>query len=345
MTYKETLLFIGKCLTLDHDKENKILVEERLQANSIDWDNVVRLSTAHYVLPALFCNFSRSGYLKYLPKDLKEYMEHITDLNRSRNEQIIKQANELNELLLNNGITPVFLKGTGNLILGLYQDIGERMIGDIDIIISPNDFKKAVLVLKQFGYYTTKENIWKSHRHYPELIIKDGISAIEVHKELLREKYTKKFNYSHICKDIQKNNNYNFLSYSNQFLLTIFSHQINDFGHLKKAINLRTIYDAFILSKKTKITTNIINNKSLKKVVFDFIIISEAILSSNLQLENIIINKRLSRKIEKNISPKKGFIYYRNKYLVLAFNKKNTIKEFFLNRNYRVYILKKYKLS
>jgi hypothetical protein len=49
MTYKETLLFIGKCLTLDHDKENKILVEERLQANSIDWDNVVRLSTAHYV--------------------------------------------------------------------------------------------------------------------------------------------------------------------------------------------------------------------------------------------------------------------------------------------------------
>jgi hypothetical protein len=26
-------------------------------------------------------------------------MEHITDLNRSRNEQIIKQANELNELL------------------------------------------------------------------------------------------------------------------------------------------------------------------------------------------------------------------------------------------------------
>ena len=39
-------------------------------------------------------------------------MEHITNLNRERNKQIITQAKDLNTLLLKNNITPIFLKGT-----------------------------------------------------------------------------------------------------------------------------------------------------------------------------------------------------------------------------------------
>ena len=63
-------------------------------------------------------------------------MKHITDLNRDRNKQIISQAQDLNTLLLNNNITPIFLKGTGNLLEGLYDDIAERMLGDIDFLFS-----------------------------------------------------------------------------------------------------------------------------------------------------------------------------------------------------------------
>ena len=46
--------------------------------------------------------------LKYLPTDLVEYMKHITNLNRERNEEIIKQARQLNNLLVVNNITPIF---------------------------------------------------------------------------------------------------------------------------------------------------------------------------------------------------------------------------------------------
>jgi hypothetical protein len=49
-------------------------------------------------------------------------MKHITDLNRERNQQIIEQAKEINELLLTNNIASIFLKGTGNLLEGLYDD-------------------------------------------------------------------------------------------------------------------------------------------------------------------------------------------------------------------------------
>ena len=132
MTYKETLFFVAQCLTITLEEKNRILIEDRLQTGHIDWEAVVKVSTSHYVLPAFYCNLKRVGFLNYLPKDLIAFMKHITELNRERNHQIIQQARELNELLVANDITPVFLKGTGNLLEGLYEDFAERMVGDID---------------------------------------------------------------------------------------------------------------------------------------------------------------------------------------------------------------------
>ena len=154
MTYKETLLFIGKCLTINYENHNKILVENDLKKNSINWDAVVKVSTAHYVFPALYCNLKRADFLKYLPADLVEYMEYITNLNRERNQQIIDQAKEINGLLLANNITPIFLKGTGNLLEGLYEDIAERMVGDIDILVKLDSQTKAKNVLLKANYYS-----------------------------------------------------------------------------------------------------------------------------------------------------------------------------------------------
>ena len=99
MNYKETLFFVGKCLTISHEEHNKIIVENQLKSGNVNWDNVVKLSTEHYVFPALYCNLKRAKFLHYLPKELVNYMEHITDLNRERNLQIIEQAKEINELL------------------------------------------------------------------------------------------------------------------------------------------------------------------------------------------------------------------------------------------------------
>ena len=133
MNYKETLYFISKCLTISLEESNRQEIEKRLQSKTINWETVVEVSTAHYVFPAIYCNLKRVGFLHYLPQELINFMEHITNLNRERNEQIITQAKDLNTLLLKNNITPIFLKGTGNLLAGIYDDIAERMVGDIDI--------------------------------------------------------------------------------------------------------------------------------------------------------------------------------------------------------------------
>ena len=253
MNYKETLFFVAKCLTINHEEHNKIIIEDLLKSNAVDWDAVVKLSTAHYVFPALYCNLKRASFLTYLPEELVEYMKYITDLNRDRNKEIIEQAKELNELLLQNKITPIFLKGTGNLLEGLYEDIGERMVGDIDFIFSKKDYPKAIKLLTNNGYSSiyNKDYISPESKHYPRLIKYNEIAAIEIHKEILIEKYTQEFNYDFIKNSKQTINNVSVISFKNQLILSAAAVQINDQGFDTKSLRLRNAYDVFILSKKT----------------------------------------------------------------------------------------------
>ena len=253
VNYKETLYLIARCLTISLEEKNRSEIEKQLKSMTIDWDAVVKVSTSHHVFSAIYCNFKRANFLKYLPADLVDYMKHITDLNRERNKQIISQVQEINSLLLNKNITPIFLKGTGNLLEGLYDDIGERMVGDIDFLLSKKDSLRAFEILKNNNYYTLEPllNNPPDHRHFPRLVKQENIAAVEIHKELTIEKYTDEFNFSFIYENTQIVNNFKVLSFENQLSLSIISSQINDYGFDLKVFSLRNAYDVFLLSKKT----------------------------------------------------------------------------------------------
>ena len=258
MNYKETLFFIAKCLTISLEKKNRHEIEVILKTTDVDWDAVVKVSTNHFVFPALYCNLKRADFLKYLPTDLVDYMKYITNLNRDRNKQIITQAHELNTLLLNNNITPIFLKGTGNLLAGIYDDIAERMVGDIDFIFSKEDYPKAITVLGEFGYSAVKKRKYHSpdsyNKHYRRLKKEKNISAIEIHSKFFnRKQYTNEFNYSFVKKDSQVVNGVRVLSYANKLNLSIIASQIHDSGFSYKTVELRNAYDVFLLSKKTNV--------------------------------------------------------------------------------------------
>jgi len=248
MNYKETLFFIAKSLTISLEEKNRDEIEIILKTTDVDWGVVVKVSTAHYVFPALYCNLKRADFLQYLPLELVSYMEHITNLNRERNQQILTEAQELNTILLTNNITPIFLKGTGNLLSDLYEDIGERMVGDIDFIFSKEDYPKAITILRDNGYVKAGS---PHFRHYPRLINNNKIVAVEIHKELLLEEYASEFNYSFVEKDIKVIRGVTVLSYANKLNLSIIANQINDDGFYYKTIALRNAYDVFLLSKKT----------------------------------------------------------------------------------------------
>ena len=232
MNHKNALLFVARCLTITTNEKNKNWVENLLKSNLVCWDKVVIQSTTHYVLPALYNNLKKNNLLHFLPKELDVFMTHLTNINRIRNLEILKQAKELNRLLLKNGITPIFLKGTAFILQKLYDDISERMISDIDFIVPKKDALKAYIVLVNNGYYKRGKHskvILSDFRHLPRLIKKSSIAAVEIHHELIIKNHRKEFNYNSVSKDfITTLNNLNFLSYKNQISLTIIATQINN---------------------------------------------------------------------------------------------------------------------
>ena len=337
MTYKEALLFIGKCLTISREPENHKIVLKQVNSDQIDWDLIVQLSTAHYVFPALYINLYRANLLSYLPEDLVGYMKHITDVNRERNTEIIAQAKKLNTLLSQHRISPIFLKGTGFLLQELYEDIGERMVGDIDFLVSKQDYEKTISILEKDGYeYVSKsEYHFPAFKHYPRIHKEGEIAAVEIHHEMTLDAYQKAFHFEAVANSLLQNEIGSFLSWENQLVLTLIAKQINDYGHHYKTMSLRSGYDVFLLSKKIDSLNAILVYPSLFQPLNNFLaltsfvfhtdsIIFESNSKSNqsLKVSKRVLDEEIFRKKHHKKAAKKVYLKTRTKIILKALVKK-----------------------
>ena len=194
MTYPDALFFIGKCLTMGLYPERIPEIRETIRAGKVEWEQVVWVSTGQFVFAAFYLQFKRAGLLPELPADLVEYMEEYTDLNRDRNQQIIDEAHEITSLLNQKGITPVFLKGTAHLLDNLYEDIAERVVGDIDFLVHEKDMMTVVDVLMELEFEIAENydpKYLKLTKHYPRLRNDNRAAAVEVHHQILIYPYYK----------------------------------------------------------------------------------------------------------------------------------------------------------
>ena len=130
--------------------------------------------------------------------------------------------------------------------------LGERLSDEIMSQVIEQEFTKVIELLKNDNYTKQIDQLesFPEHRHYQKLVKNDCIAAVEIHKELVIDKYRNEFNYKVIFDDIQLVNNISVLSFENQLILSIIAIQINDYGFKLKKFSLRNAYDVFLLSKK-----------------------------------------------------------------------------------------------
>ncbi len=260
MTYPETLYFIGKCLTLGTHPWKIASVQDDIQTGKVDWEKVVYVSSSHLVLPALYLQLERATLLKHLPEELTEYLRYLTEENRERNRLILQQVQDISVLLNRNGIKPVFLKGVACLLINLYEDDAERMLGDIDVLVEESKVLRTAELLIAEGYKTVVEYnnyIHDEQKHYPRLMHGNYPSAVEVHREVLLRPYSKHFrgedmvrNARNIGKDIQV-----FVpSMKDLIIHNVLNVQFNDRAYLNRMLNLRQMYDSLHLSKRTDVS-------------------------------------------------------------------------------------------
>ena len=256
MKDNSTLRVIGLCLTLGLYPERKDELQQLFSSKSVDLEKLVKAGSDQLVLPAIYLQLKNAGLLQYLPNELTEHLDNITHLNRERNQHIIEQVNEISSFLNNNGIQPVFLKGTAHLLLNLYNDPAERMVGDIDFLVKEEQMLPAAEVLMKAGFKPLikfKPAIHKNLKHYPRMVNYDYPAAVEIHREVILAPYDKKFRAKDILAQKQPvPGNPEMFVPSNKHLIihNILNAQINDKAYKNRIILLRQMYDLMLLSGK-----------------------------------------------------------------------------------------------
>lgn len=228
-------------------------LETLLSDPSFDWDVIVVEGSKHLVLPAIYCRLKAKQLLHVLPEELDIYLEEITSINRNRNTSILNQVHFIAQLLKANDINHVFLKGAALLASGYYEDNAERMVGDIDILVSKSQLKMAFDLIKANGYTKTFGFAYETigFRHLDRLIAPNALAAIELHDELLLPNYR---NLIDINKVLNSKTSINHIAVPNSYYLgkhQILAWQLNDRGHFYNAINLKILYDSLVLKVHT----------------------------------------------------------------------------------------------
>jgi hypothetical protein len=178
------LLCRGLSAALGHE-----LAPDDLPANEGEWRGVLRLSSIHLVAPSLRRGFQEQGLASRLPANAAEFLEAVYTLNLDGNLRYEDQLAHLIQVLNKIGVRPVFLKGAAALVNGLYPTPGERMTGDIDVLIPSSQLAEAVKDLRAAGYQSVAEDeelpetrdYGLHHHHYPPIYSLDWPSPVELH--------------------------------------------------------------------------------------------------------------------------------------------------------------------
>ena len=282
MTNNENFYFAGKCLTLNEHPEFKGEIIQIIESDSINWASFVSLCSNHLILPVLYLKFKAHDIIAYLPKELSEFLNEIYQLNLIRNHQILKQLHEICKLLNENGIYPTVLKGAGNLAGHLYSDLGERMMGDIDLLVHEEDYLPAAHLLERDGYYFSIEalNNIKRAKHYPRLM-KSGVPAdVEIHRIPVNQPYIKWYNTEIIDtekKAINEDAFYYVLSDNHKAIHNFIHSQLSDKGNNYGIVSLRNIYDLYLLSNRISIAATLPSIQHKRKAITYFIFAGKAL--------------------------------------------------------------------
>ncbi|GAB4164102.1 MAG: hypothetical protein Tsb0033_25170 [Winogradskyella sp.] len=247
-------------------KSNSTALKDTLSHQKFNWDAIVVEGSRHLVLPAIYCRLKSKELLHVLPKDLEVYLKDITQLNRSRNTLVLEQIKALSQLFNAHRITHVFLKGAGLLSGNFYEDTAERMLGDIDVLISEDQLDAAFELLKANGYdpiAQTFSHDFFEHKHLPRLKTNKAICAVELHRKLFVTYHDQTLSSSNILASRQMVNGISIPSVEHLARHNILNYQINDNGRLYNSLSFRSAYDTIVLLNHSNYQLPLLKDKKI----------------------------------------------------------------------------------
>ena len=129
---------------------------EKISGVSADqWNDFVHQARRHDIAPLLFFKLKSLAHESAVPPQTIHQL-HVASLqSAARNILIYEELKKILEILFNEGIPVILLKGS-YLAAEVYQDIALRPMCDLDILLKKEDLEKGENVLKAIGYSTRR---------------------------------------------------------------------------------------------------------------------------------------------------------------------------------------------
>ena len=186
----EERLLLSLCrLEFSEEKKREI---RNLIMEITDWEYFVRLANEHGIIALAGYNISQIRYTDCVPKEIFKILHNAYLRNLSRNTYLFDQLNKILELVKNEQIRVVLLKGMA-LEKTIYDNKGLRQMTDIDILVDQSVVMdlRSKFIKNGFKSDPFKSPIYKYlipylNAHLPRLTKDD--CHLEIHYKLFDQK-------------------------------------------------------------------------------------------------------------------------------------------------------------
>ncbi|HYW96436.1 MAG TPA: nucleotidyltransferase family protein [Bacteroidales bacterium] len=255
MNKLDTYLLTGKLLAKDilYDESDLTIA---LKDADPDWELFTRLADGHLVLQTIYPKIAKSTLKQFFPEDLITHLRIINEMNTQRTLEIIDQCKEIDAILQEIEVSPMYMKGAANILEGLYNDPGERILHDIDILVREDQTDDAFQALINGGYKLNDvfdQRLPLSSKHYPILFKPGQPVYVEVHRYPVSPKYLDTINTDVLFSDKREINGMKgvyAMSDHHKIIHSFIHSQMEHSGHYYAREFLRTLYDLLLLSQK-----------------------------------------------------------------------------------------------
>ena len=240
--------FLCNSLTPIHDEENTDRLRRIISEKAVSWPEVIKLANAYLVSTGLWNSLKTKGLLVDLEDDVRCYLHEVNEMNQWRNEQLRRQTLEtickLNEV----GITPLLLKGAGQLFRPIHGQMGNRIISDLDILIPAEQIEVAFERLIKQGYCAYRDHLdYSKHHHLCPLVKPGEYGCIELHRQALVKNVSHVLPTSFVWQDARQltveRTSFCLPSVTHDILIGLLHSQIGHRCYCERQFDLRALYD------------------------------------------------------------------------------------------------------
>ena len=160
--------------------------------SALDWDELLRLSEHHGVLPLVAR--SLNAHTTLIPVKVEQSLRSAFDANLRRSLWFTSELAQISDQFQKHRLLAVPYKGP-LLAESAYGDVALRNFGDLDFLISPTDFEGASRSLSELGYRPSSdlsravERFWLRHGYERSFDSAAGKYLVELQWALLPRFY------------------------------------------------------------------------------------------------------------------------------------------------------------